>query len=558
MRRILRARLLASALVVAGVSCVAAAVPAYAQTDDSIGFESFQQQLAPYGYWLYSDRWGVVWQPADVPDDFRPYYSAGRWVNTDDYGWTWASDYQWGDIPFHYGRWVNDPEDGWLWLPGYTWSPGWVMWRTNDRYIGWMPMPPDENFLSGRGEFSVGLSFGRGFAGFSYGREGFGDIGGFYGYSRWYGRGYDENRFAANWVFLDAGHMADRDYRPFVVSGPQVINIIHQTRNVTNYMVVNNYVVNRSVNVNIVERASGRPVPVVRAAAIFRHPNFVTSVDVGQRVQVQMRQAAPRGMGIPHSAPPPPPVVVGRLSEHVGPRNGRPPSANLMTRAVVSSPAAVVRFRPAAAPPPYPDGGRPGHMAPPTGGPGGGPNVIMKVNPSGPNPMTGPGSETPRPVRQNPPNGGPGAGQPETGSNSMTGPGMEPPHHVRPGVTNQAGSGPGSSMTSPGTSPGGAPDAGSESMTGPPSGVPHRPRPGSENQQGSGPGSAMPPQGSGSNSMAGPGGAPPAGARPPSGNAGPPPPRPSKEAPAPGPQDNAPPPPHKKKEPKPNDQQPPG
>jgi len=41
---------------------------------------------------------------------------------------------------------VNDPEDGWLWNTGLCGSPGWVTWRSNGQYIGWMPMPPTTPF----------------------------------------------------------------------------------------------------------------------------------------------------------------------------------------------------------------------------------------------------------------------------------------------------------------------------------------------------------------------------------------------------------------------------
>src|SRR5690242_18703027 len=110
-----------------------------------VDYAYFHDQLNRYGRWQYSDRWGQVWQPSYVDADFRP-YDRGHWVNTREFGWTWDSDYEWGAIPFHYGRWVDDPERGWLWIPGYVWGPGWVVWRSNGRYTGWMPMPPDRGF----------------------------------------------------------------------------------------------------------------------------------------------------------------------------------------------------------------------------------------------------------------------------------------------------------------------------------------------------------------------------------------------------------------------------
>src|SRR6185437_4903781 len=134
----LRAKLFASAIALSAVPLAWSTVPAFSQQE--VSFDAFHDALAPDGDWVYSDRWGEVWVPENVPDDFHPYYTAGRWIDTDEYGWLWQSDYDWGDITFHYGRWVNDPDDGWLWIPGYVWSPGWVIWRSNDRDTGWMPM----------------------------------------------------------------------------------------------------------------------------------------------------------------------------------------------------------------------------------------------------------------------------------------------------------------------------------------------------------------------------------------------------------------------------------
>jgi hypothetical protein len=366
MRRILRTRLLASVLVVGVAPFAAIATPAQAQYQSGAGFDSFHDQLAQYGDWVYSDRWGLVWQPADVPDDFRPYYSGGHWAYTGAYGWVWASDYEWGDVAFHYGRWVDDPYDGWLWIPGYTWSPGWVVWRSNARSIGWMPMPPDDNFLGGRGEAFIGISFG----GVSINWNNTSD---YYGYSRWYGRNYDRRRFAANWTFVDTGHMADRDYRRFAYAPSRTVTILNQTTNITNYTVVNNYVVNRSVDVRAVERASGRPVAPVAAAAVFKHPNSVMTVAAGRRARTQQFALTPHGTGIANSAPPPPPAVINRLSDHVAPhRTGGMPGSvgtpgtglpgaggptHLFTKKTIGNPTAVIQFH--GKPPTGPLGGAP-------------------------------------------------------------------------------------------------------------------------------------------------------------------------------------------------------
>lgn len=305
----LRAGTLAASLLLGAAIIIPTATVAVAQDDDSyISFRQFHHRLARYGDWVYSDRWGEVWIPADVPDDFHPYFTDGNWVYTDYYGWMWVSDYPWGDITFHYGRWVDDPEDGWMWIPGYVWSPAWVVWRSNGRYVGWMPMPPDEQFLNG---VSFGISSGP----LSFGVN-FGDIGGYYGYSRWYPN-YDEDMFDNDWVFVRKGYIADRDFRRYVAPRHQYRTILHDTRDMTHYTVQNNYIVNRSIPVSEVERASGHRIKHVEARTVIKNPQFITKVNVGMDVQKRARSERPHGTGEQGSAPKPPPQVIETLSPDV-------------------------------------------------------------------------------------------------------------------------------------------------------------------------------------------------------------------------------------------------
>jgi hypothetical protein len=125
----------------------------------------FHAQLAPYGTWV--DVGGVMcWHPdaaISANPDWRPYYDMGHWVQTDN-GLFWASDYQWGDIPFHYGRWALDPVRGWLWTPDLVWGPSWVFWRhaEADGAIGWAPLPVGAVFVDGAFRFrgvAVGVDF---------------------------------------------------------------------------------------------------------------------------------------------------------------------------------------------------------------------------------------------------------------------------------------------------------------------------------------------------------------------------------------------------------------
>ncbi len=109
-------------------------------------FNEFYDNLSPYGTWIKDEHYGYVWSP-NVDENFRPYYTNGHWVITDQ-GNTWVSEYQWGWACFHYGRWVFDSYYGWLWVPGSNWGPAWVSWRIGVGQIGWATLHPQYEFTS--------------------------------------------------------------------------------------------------------------------------------------------------------------------------------------------------------------------------------------------------------------------------------------------------------------------------------------------------------------------------------------------------------------------------
>lgn len=123
-----------------------------AQPSGDVSYQTFYDELSPYGRWIDYPGQGYVWVP-DADPDFRPYSSNGHWVWTEDYEWMWVSDYDWGWAPFHYGRWDNDPSYGWYWVPGYEWSPAWVAWRDGGDYYGWAPIRPGINISI---DFNIG------------------------------------------------------------------------------------------------------------------------------------------------------------------------------------------------------------------------------------------------------------------------------------------------------------------------------------------------------------------------------------------------------------------
>jgi len=136
----------------------------------------FYDTLAPYGNWVEDSAYGYVWCPTGLGYGWHP-YSDGQWVWTDD-GWTWASDLDWGWIPFHYGRWDFDDSLGWFWIPDTVWGPAWVTWCWGNDYVGWAPLPPFAEFAAG-----VGI------------------------------RGFSRPLPDRFWCFIDGGRFLDRDLR---------------------------------------------------------------------------------------------------------------------------------------------------------------------------------------------------------------------------------------------------------------------------------------------------------------------------------------------------------
>jgi hypothetical protein len=103
----------------------------------------FDAALEGYGHWVQHPQLGDVWIPDNVPQDWQP-YRIGHWVYTDQWGWYWNSDEDFGWITYHYGRWYPDRQLGWVWVPSDEWGPAWVNWRQGDNFVGWAPTPPDE------------------------------------------------------------------------------------------------------------------------------------------------------------------------------------------------------------------------------------------------------------------------------------------------------------------------------------------------------------------------------------------------------------------------------
>jgi hypothetical protein len=248
--------------ILIAIGLVAGLQPAPAAAAVQVDISFFHDRLAPYGHWVMHPRYGWVWYPTSVEAGWRP-YTHGDWVLTEEYGWYWDSDYAWGWAPFHYGRWAYDDEYGWIWVPGPVWAPAWVVWRSGGGYVGWAPMPPAAVWQEGIG-----------FGGISV------DV-----------------TFAPAWTFCEERYVAAP--RPILVPPARNLTIIKQTTNVTNYVTINNRIVNKSLDIHRIEAAANRRITPVHVRDVD-HPAFAKVERGGPDVKV----FRPEGRPLPEAASP--------------------------------------------------------------------------------------------------------------------------------------------------------------------------------------------------------------------------------------------------------------
>lgn len=220
-----------SIVVGIAMTCTAAAQPVHTKRSVSAdaALEFFHNELALHGKWVNNETYGQVWTPNHKPFRWQP-YTVGHWEYTNDYGWLWASDWEWGWAPFHYGRWVFDHFIGWAWVPGTDWGPSWVAWRSGGGFIGWAPLPPHVKWKA-----EVGL-----------GGDGF-DIG--------------VQIHPRTWSFVEERLIMEPHLHKHRLAPAHKVVLLRKTKDSTRYAVVDGRVVNRSLSVREVERAVGRTIP---------------------------------------------------------------------------------------------------------------------------------------------------------------------------------------------------------------------------------------------------------------------------------------------------------
>ena len=226
--------LLASSAALAAIAVVVPATApskwnpvASAEAATSITFAVFYDRLADHGDWIDFDG-DYVFVPVVSDPDWRP-YREGHWIYARGYGWTWVSDEPFGWATYHYGRWGFDEEIGWYWIPGTSWAPAWVSWRRSGDHVAWAPLPPHRG---GDDDISIEVSVG--------------SIPDYY------------------WVAVPTRSFLEVNLTVVIINDDRERRrIVHDSEFVGSVNIENNIVVNNVIDVNFVEKNTGKKVKEV-------------------------------------------------------------------------------------------------------------------------------------------------------------------------------------------------------------------------------------------------------------------------------------------------------
>jgi probable HAF family extracellular repeat protein len=199
------------------------------------------------GNWVEAGNYGYCFRPR-VSEDWRPYRD-GHWVWTD-HGWYWDSNERFAWATYHYGRWVDIGGTGWCWIPGNQWAPAWVSWRESDEYVGWAPLPPEAD-----------LSVQPAISSWS---------------DSYYGIG------PAAYAFLSYSHWREPSYAQYIEPLQRNVQIISETKNVTNIVTNNNVINNFGPPVQTVAAKTNQNIQQVKLAI---NPATDPKANYGQTLQ---------------------------------------------------------------------------------------------------------------------------------------------------------------------------------------------------------------------------------------------------------------------------------
>ncbi|TRD04258.1 hypothetical protein FJV76_13225 [Mesorhizobium sp. WSM4303] len=200
-----------------------------ARAATEVSISTFYEDLSSHGDWL-SYHGGTVFVPVDVPDGWRP-YTLGHWVYTEQYGWLWVSDEPFGWATYHYGRWGYADDIGWYWVPGTRWAPAWVSWRRDREHIIWAPLPPrrDPDLISIEVTFDTTPDY--------------------------------------YWVVVPTREFLAVDISVVVIRDePEFVRIVEAAEPVGDVTIQNNVVINKVIDVDVIEKETNKEVPVVKVS----------------------------------------------------------------------------------------------------------------------------------------------------------------------------------------------------------------------------------------------------------------------------------------------------
>ena len=208
------------------------------------------------GDWVEAGNYGYCFRPR-VSEDWRPYQD-GHWVWTDR-GWYWDSNERFAWATYHYGRWVDISGTGWCWTPGNQWAPAWVSWRQSDEDVGWAPLPPEADASAYPSISSWSDSY--------------------------YGIG------PAAYVFINYSHWHERSYAQYIEPPQRNVQIINETKNVTNIVTNNNVINNLGPPVQTIATKTNQNIQQVKLAI---SPVTDPKANYGQTLQGnQLKVVAP-------------------------------------------------------------------------------------------------------------------------------------------------------------------------------------------------------------------------------------------------------------------------
>ena len=199
------------------------------------------------GNWVEAGNYGYCYRPR-VSEDWRPYRD-GHWVWTDR-GWYWDSNERFAWATYHYGRWVRIGGTGWCWVPGHQWAPAWVSWRESEQHVGWAPLPPEA-------DVSVNV-----------------------GISSWSDSYYDVG--PAAYSFISYSHWREPSYAQYIEPPERNVQIIAETKNVTNIVTNNNVINNFGPPVQTVAAKTNQNIQQVKLAL---NPATDPNAHYGQTLQ---------------------------------------------------------------------------------------------------------------------------------------------------------------------------------------------------------------------------------------------------------------------------------